>query len=357
MKNDRQRATKKDAVFDNLKILNGNQIPLSDSLAGQLPIRGSLLGLKSGNIHDLYYADGLQWIPITDGGSTADPPLDEVLTSGNATGGTNIEVTDGDAIVSETDGTVLIQGIGTSSVISLDSEGQTSLLSSKDAPDAIRINASNSGGIDIDADGQIDLTSTLGDIDLTSTLGDINITATSETEGRISINGGFNGIALDADGDISLTSLSDTANAVSINTPNGGISASTSESILLECEHVTISDTGGGGSPNDGSHLHSKQTELPTLTTDGTGASVRSGSTDMAGVFIYDPDGSKPATIFFSKPYPTANLAITLTPEEGNAAAAQVYIQTPLKNTDFSIKPSTDTFGGCIFHYHVIHLG
>ena len=327
MQVDDQRITKKDAVFDNVKILNGNQIPLTNTLTGKLPLRGSLIALKSGNIHDLYYGDGLQWVPITDGGSTADPPLVEVLATGNATGGNNIEITNGDVIVSETDGLLQIGSVGASSqvaIVSLGtlsnalqilsegncdilSVGQLSLTTTTQATDnAIRINSTN-GGIDVDSALQLNLASSQPEVDA------VRIEAT-DVAGGIDIDAGTGGVAIDTSGPIALTSGTSTQSILTMNA--FGV-------VEVQADHFTISSI--DGSPDTASHLHTTQGTAPIASSVFTTSLLY--GTDLAGYVstTLSAQGSG-CLITFDKPFPSNNYSVLITPGNINAVRSYLYV-------------------------------
>lgn len=291
MQVDTQRITKKDVVFDNVKILNGNQIPLTNTLSDKLPLRGSLIALKSGNIHDLYYADGLQWVPVTDGGSAGEQPLNDVLAVGNVTGGNDIEITNGDRIVSETDGRILIESSGPASSIVLNSGGQVQLFAFEAEPDAIRLFSVN-GGVTVDSDTVFNLVA--GEqIFLQANTTDADAVRIFAPSGGIDIDAGDGGIDIDSAGPINLTSTDPIANAIIIEAGVGGVNVASAQQLNListqtepDAVRIQALNAGGGIDISSEGIIEITSTNINLITASGSGSILLDASSGDGNVNV-----------------------------------------------------------------------
>ena len=360
MQVDDQRITKKDAVFDNVKILNGNQIPLTSTLTGKLPLRGSLIALKSGNIHDLYYGDGLQWVPITDGGSTADPPLVEVLAAGNVTGGFDI--------ISETDGLLAIRSIGSSSQLLIQSQGTGVNALDIRSLGEVNIDSANGQLITIASDDQLILqtTSTAANallLNVQNTSGGIDINAGNVT-GGIDMDAGSGGIAADTSGQLALTSSSATADAVRINASNaggggididagdGGIAVNTTGAMVLGSSNpTTLENPRTIISGTSSAQILTLQTGTTTIS---NGSFITPNApTDVAGTALITAV-ENPCTVMFSSTYNSIP-SVVISPRDVVASDANLYISA-ITAGSFTVtqRAGSGQTGNATFTYIVI---
>ena len=219
MRADNSRLTKKDNSFSTVRTIDGIRIPLTTTLSGHYPLSGSFVALDTGSTYDLYYADGIQWVKVTDGGSVAIPPLVKVLASGNITDGNDLVMTTGDSIVGET-------------ILSLSSVDATTVNA-----DSFSVTTTNVGvsSVDINSAGGVDINSASVDINSTGGIdisGGVVSIATSDTgatsidinsAGGIDVDAGTAGIDVDSTGQINLQSTQDAVNAVRLNATAGGV--------------------------------------------------------------------------------------------------------------------------------------
>lgn len=241
MRADNSRLTKKDNSFSTVKTIDGIRIPLTTTLSGYTPLSGSFIALKEGSTYDLYYADGTQWVKITDGGTVTIPPLDEVLISGNLTGGNDLVMSTGDSIIGET---ILSLASVDATNVNADIFSVTTTnvgASSVDINSAGGVDINSVGGVDVDTGGPIVLTSSANNITFEAPGGDVNTTA----DGQISLTSDK--------GQISLTTSQNSASAIRLlaTGPNGGIDADTNGQIAFSTtagtgtNDILLSTSGG----------------------------------------------------------------------------------------------------------------
>ena len=354
MKTDDQRFIKKDAVFDNVKILNGNQIPLTNSLDGKLPLRGSLIGLKSGGIHDFYYGNGLDWVQITNGDVTIRPPLFEVLAVGNVTGGNDIIITDGDLITSQPDGAIRLSSSGSASLINIHSQGQLLLESDRSDLSAIVIRCNNDdGGVDIDAGSTgVDIDSALGQIVLTSTQEAADAVQINASNGGIDINAGDDGINIGT-GPINMVSTSfGGGDAVSITATNStvdnSINISTNGGIILSNTKTLIGTV-------DTAHISTNQISSPTVPpVSETFIDIDPNSTDTAGSITRWSQSAGPGfdcEVIFEQAKTTYSVIIT--PTNAVTIDNEIYVSAKTPNS-FTVSARNPLTSILAFNYVVI---
>ena len=338
--------TKKDVVFDNVKILNDNQIPLTNSLDEILPLRGSLIALKTDGIHELYYGNGIQWVQITDNGIITSGPLNDVLAIGNVTSGNNIVFTDGDSIVSELDGAIRLSNSGSASLININSQGQLLLESDISDLSAIVIKCNDAGGgVDINAGSAgVDIDSVLGQISLTSTQAEPDAVQINASNGGIDINPGDDGIDVSTTGPINMTSSIISGSSVRItaanNLDNDSISIATPSVLTLANTKTSVGNL-------ITAHISTNQSVAPTSS---VGATIVAGSTDVAGgITGWDQNVNAACTVTFSAPKTVYSVIITPTNE--NSDQIYVFDMTP---SNFTVRTSSLFPGIKAFDYIII---
>ena len=330
MRADNSRLTKKDNSFSTVRTIDGIRIPLTTTLSGHNPLSGSFVALDTGSTYDLYYADGIQWVKVTDGGSVAIPPLVKVLDSGNITDGNDLVMTTGDSIVGET-------------ILSLSSVDATTVNA-----DSFSVTTTNVGvsSVDINSAGGVDINSASVDINSASVdiSGGVVSIATSDTgatsidinsAGGIDVDAGTAGIDVDSTGQINLQSTQDAVNAVRLNATAGGVDIRCVDQLnLITSSASGFADiqiqTGVGGGVNIAN------AELGFSAGGATPGFIRDGNSATSPVL---PDNNGEATIssrtgILVMPTPVAmNTTGDFTVNNSNVEVGDLIFLTPISST------------------------
>ena len=343
MRADDQRANKKDAVFDTIKILKTNQIPITTTLDRILPLRGSLIGFQSGN-NNLYYGNGIQWVQITNGDIFIRGPLSDVLAAGNVTGGNDIEITDGDLILSQLDGAIRLSSSGSASLININSQGQILLESDRSDLSAIVLRCNDtSGGVLIESGSAgVDIESVLGQISLTSTQAEADAVQINALNGGIDINAGDDGVDINTSGQLNMTSFAfGGGNTVNITASSQPISISTNGG-------TTFTNTKTLIGTRDSINISTNQNNIPTASI----GTVAENSTDTAGsVTEWGRAVSSSCTITFNVPKTTYSVVIT--PRNAGTVNNRLYISDS-GTSSFTVSCRNNAPAGLAFNYLVI---
>lgn len=101
---------RRDQIYNSLSVTDSLVIPEYSANMGFTQTKGDIFTTKNGATHDLYYNNGLLNVQLTNGPNVASQTLQQVLTVGNSTDGTDIVLTGDSNVVLPTVATNAVSG-------------------------------------------------------------------------------------------------------------------------------------------------------------------------------------------------------------------------------------------------------